>query len=132
MVDETGDDSVGDDNPGSSVSDCRAPSSEAAKLLDISGSDTTAYEDCVEVVDIEEVVRSRPDNREACGSNCQRLLVTSTRFLPNSVASEPGAVVLMALGEDASRIAVAMGSEWATAPVASLTNSFMNPGSSLR
>lgn len=65
MVDETGDDNVGDDNPGSSVSDCRAPSREAAKLLDISGSETTAYDDCVEVVDIEEVVRSRPDNREA-------------------------------------------------------------------
>src|SRR5262245_45002913 len=38
----------------------------------------------------------------------------------------------MALGEDASRIAVATTSEPATAPVASFTNSFMNPGSSLR
>ncbi len=78
MVEETGDERAGDEKPGSSVSDCRAPSSDAAKLLDISGSETTAYEDCVEVVDMEDVVRSLADIREVWGSSCQRLLTTST------------------------------------------------------
>lgn len=45
MVDETGEDNAGDDIPCSSVSLCNAPSSDAAKLLEISGSDTTANED---------------------------------------------------------------------------------------
>ena len=77
MVEETGDESAGDERPGSSVSDCRAPSSDAAKLLEISGSDTTAYEDCVDVVDIEEVVRSLAEIRDVWGSSCHKLFGTS-------------------------------------------------------
>lgn len=65
MVDETGEDNAGDDIPCSSVSLCNAPSSDAAKLLEISGSDTTANEDCVDVVEIDDVVLSRAEIRDA-------------------------------------------------------------------
>jgi len=46
-------DRVGDDNAGdSSASETWPLSSEAAKLLEISGSETKAYDDCVEAVDV--------------------------------------------------------------------------------
>lgn len=75
-------DDKGDANPGevttSSASDVWALSSDAAKLLDISGSDTKAYDDCVDVVDIVDVVRSRAESRDVRGSSCHAELVTST------------------------------------------------------
>lgn len=43
---------------------------EAAKLLDISGSEINAYEDRVEAVDVVDVVRSRSDSPELLGSSC--------------------------------------------------------------
>lgn len=77
-------DDIGDANPGetvttSSASDVCALSSDAAKLLDISGSDTSAYDDCVDVVDIVDVVRSlAAESRDARGSSCHAELATST------------------------------------------------------
>jgi hypothetical protein len=72
-------DRVGDDNAGdSSASETWPLSSEAAKLLEISGSETKAYDDCVEAVDVVEVVRSRTEIREVRGSSCQTELVVST------------------------------------------------------
>lgn len=49
---------------GSSTSDVCPLSSDAAKLLDISGSETKAYDERVEVVEVVEVVRSRAESRE--------------------------------------------------------------------
>src|SRR5262245_36524220 len=62
-----------------------------------------------------------------------RLLVTAERFGPNNVESHPAAAVFISLpaGDDASRLAVAIGSR-STAPVARFTSWFMNPRSSLR
>ena len=51
---------------------------EAAKLLDISGSETSAYEDRVEVVDVVDVVRSRSESPELLGSSCHMEPVLST------------------------------------------------------
>lgn len=74
---------TGDANPGdivttSSASDVCALSSDAAKLLDISGSDTNAYDDCVDAVDIVDVVRSRAESRDVRGSSCHAELAKST------------------------------------------------------
>ena len=54
---DNGEDNAGEDKYASSKSDAR-PSTEAAKLLDISVSETTANEDWVDAVDVVEVVRS--------------------------------------------------------------------------
>jgi hypothetical protein len=62
----------------SSASETCPLSSDAAKLLEISGSETKAYDDCVEAVDAEEVVRSRADSRDARGSSCHTELLVST------------------------------------------------------
>lgn len=70
-----GDDSAGDDAVKSSASDA---SSDAAKLLDISGSETSAKEDCVDAVDAVDVVRPRVDSRDDWGSSCHTEFVTST------------------------------------------------------
>jgi hypothetical protein len=43
---------------------------EAAKLLDISGSEINANEDRVEVVDVVDVVRSRSESPVLLGSSC--------------------------------------------------------------
>lgn len=72
--------SVGDtaaDEPESSASDT---SSEAAKLLEISGSEETkAYEDWVEAVDVVEIVLSLVESREeAWRSSCQTELAVTT------------------------------------------------------
>lgn len=71
--------SVGDtaaDEPESSASDT---SSDAAKLLDISGSEeTSAYEDWVEAVEVVEVVLSLGESREAWCSSCHTELSVST------------------------------------------------------
>jgi hypothetical protein len=75
-------DRLGDDNAGegdmSSISETCPLSSDAAKLLEISGSDTKAYDECVEAVEVVEVVRPRADTRDARGSSCQTELVVST------------------------------------------------------
>lgn len=76
--DDTGEANPGDTVTTSSVSDVCALSSEAAKLLDISGSDTIAYDDCVDVVDMVDVVRSRAEIREVRGSSCHAELAAST------------------------------------------------------
>lgn len=78
--DDTGEASpLGDTATPSSASDAWALSSEAAKLLDISGSETNANDDCVDdVVDIVDVVRSRADSRGFRGSSCHAELATST------------------------------------------------------
>lgn len=76
--DDTGDASPGETVTTSSASDVCALSSDAAKLLDISGSDTNAYDDCVDVVDIVDVVRSRAESRDVRGSSCHAELATST------------------------------------------------------
>lgn len=45
MVEEIGDESAGDDSTGSSASEMRPLSKEAAKLLEKSGSDTNAKDE---------------------------------------------------------------------------------------
>lgn len=47
-------------------------SSDTAKLLDISGSETSAYDDCIDVV------RSRGESLDVRGSSCHAELATST------------------------------------------------------
>lgn len=68
-----GDESAGEESTASSTSEPETSpaSSEAAKLLEISGSDTNAYEDWVEVAESVEVVRSRCERRDVRGSSCQ-------------------------------------------------------------
>lgn len=75
---ETGEDSAGDDTV-SSKSDRKPSSSDAAKLVDISGSDIKAKEDCVDAVDVVEVVRSLAESRDADarGSSCHSECATS-------------------------------------------------------
>ena len=73
---EMGDDRAGDDSSGSSKSVARA-STEAAKLLEISVSDTMAKDDCVDVVDAVDVVRSRVENLDVRGSSCHVEFATS-------------------------------------------------------
>ena len=75
--DNFGEECAGDGEYTSSASDACALSREAAKLLEISGSDTKAYEECVEVVDAVEIVRSRPVCLEVRGSNCHTELAVS-------------------------------------------------------
>ena len=64
----------------SSASDACALSSEAAKLLEMSGSEeTNAYEEWVDAVEAEEIVRSRGDwLRVDLGSSCHTELAVST------------------------------------------------------
>lgn len=71
-ADERGDERAGDERTVSSASDpdIKPASRDAAKLLEISGSETTAYEDCVDAVDVVEIVRSRAERREGRGSSC--------------------------------------------------------------
>jgi len=75
-------DRLGDDNAGegkiSSASETCPLSSDAAKLLEISGSEIKAYDDCVEAVDVVDVVRPRADSRDARGSSCHTELSVST------------------------------------------------------
>ncbi len=71
-AEETGEDRPGDEIGKSSVSEVGPLAREAAKLLDISGSETNAYEDRVEVVDVVDVVRSRSESPELLGSSCHR------------------------------------------------------------
>ena len=73
---DKGDDKAGDERYPSSKSDA-CPSTDAAKLLEISVSDTTAKEDCVDAVEVVDVVRSRAENLDARGSNCHVELDTS-------------------------------------------------------
>lgn len=77
-AEETGDDKPGDDPWKSSVSDVGPLAREAAKLLDISGSEINAYEDRVEVVDPVDVARSRSESPELLGSNCHMEPALST------------------------------------------------------
>jgi hypothetical protein len=77
------DERCGDEKPGgddaSSESETGPLSSDAAKLLEISRSETNAYDDCVEAVDVVELVRSRAERRRTrCGSSCHSELVLST------------------------------------------------------
>jgi len=51
---------------------------DAAKLLDISGSDINAYEERVDVVDVVDVVRSRSESEEPFGSSCHMEPALST------------------------------------------------------
>jgi hypothetical protein len=69
-AEETGDDNPGDGTRTSSVSEVGPLARDAAKLLDISGSETNAYEDRVDVVDVVDVVRSRCESPEPVGSSC--------------------------------------------------------------
>lgn len=73
---DTGDESAGDDSD-SSKSVTNPPSSDAAKLLVISASETTANEDCVDAVDVVDVVRSRAESRDVRASSCHTELPTS-------------------------------------------------------
>ena len=79
-ADEMGDDKVGEEMTVSSASEpeIMPASREAAKLLEISGSESTAYEDWVEVVEVVEIVRSRAERREGRGSSCQTEAEVST------------------------------------------------------
>jgi len=77
-AEETGEDRAGEGVTISSASETWALSSDAAKLLEISGSDTKAKEDWVDVVDMVEVVRSRAERRELRGSSCHAEFATST------------------------------------------------------
>jgi hypothetical protein len=69
-AEETGDDRPGDETRKSSVSEAGPLARDAAKLLDISGSETNAYEDRVDVEDVVDVVRSRCERPEPVGSSC--------------------------------------------------------------
>ena len=77
-------DKLGDDNAEggdtSSASETCPLSRDAAKLLEISGSDINAYDECecVEVVETFEEVLSRPVSRDVLGSSCHIELVVST------------------------------------------------------
>jgi len=51
---------------------------DAAKLLDISGSDINAYEERVDVEDVVDVVRSRSESEEPLGSSCHTEPALST------------------------------------------------------
>lgn len=51
---------------------------DAAKLLDISGSETNVYEEWVDVVDVVDVVRSRCESEEPLGSSCHTEPTLST------------------------------------------------------
>ena len=75
-----GEESTGDGEYMSSASDACALSSEAAKLLEMSGSEeTNAYEEWVDAVEAEEIVRSRGDwLRVDLGSSCHTELAVST------------------------------------------------------
>jgi len=64
--------SSGDGAMGSSASDTCSLESEAAKLLDISASDTKAYDDNVEAVEVVDIVRPRAEALLLLGSSCQR------------------------------------------------------------
>lgn len=79
-ADEMGEDSAGEPvvRPGSSVSEAGLLSSEAAKLLEISGSEMYAYEDWFEPVDVVDVVRVRCERWEVRGSSCQTEVLVST------------------------------------------------------
>lgn len=77
-AEETGDDNAGEGVTISSASDTCPLSREAAKLLEISGSDTKAKDDWVDVVDMVDVVRSRAERRELRGSSCHAEFATST------------------------------------------------------
>lgn len=61
----------------SSESDTCPLSRDAEKLVDISGSERKAYDDCVEVVEIVEVVRSLAERRDDLLSSCQAELPES-------------------------------------------------------
>lgn len=76
---EIGDESAGDDSD-SSKSETKPPSSDAAKLLDISVSETTAKDDWVDAVDVVDVVRSLAENRDARASSCH--IEWDTSILP--------------------------------------------------
>lgn len=65
---DTGRERGGEAKSESSLSETGALSMDSTKLLDISGSDTYAYEDCVDIVDAVDVVRSRTDDGR--GSSC--------------------------------------------------------------
>ena len=69
-AEETGDDRTGDVAGKSSVSEVGPLARDAAKLLDISGSETSAYEDRVEVEEVVDVVRSRSESPGPVGSSC--------------------------------------------------------------
>lgn len=51
---------------------------DAAKLLDISGSDINAYEERVDVEDVVDVVRSRSESEAPLGSSCHMEPALST------------------------------------------------------
>lgn len=78
-----GDERAGEDMTVSSISEGGPLSKDTVKLLEISWSETRAYEDCVEAVDVVDVVRSRGGRREARGSSCQPELEVS--MLPYSL-----------------------------------------------
>ena len=88
--DEMGEDRAGEEMTVSSKSDpeIRPASKDAAKLLENSGSDMTAYDDCVDTVEAVEVVRSRAERREGRGSSCHTEAVGST--LPYSCPYSAG------------------------------------------
>lgn len=73
---EIGDERAGDDKD-SSKSETKPPSRDAAKLLEISGSDTTAKDDWVEAVDVVDVVLSLAEKCVARASSCHIEWVTS-------------------------------------------------------
>lgn len=79
-ADEMGEESAGEPvaSPGSSVSEVGLLSSEAAKLLEISGSEMYAYEDWFELVEVVDVVRTRDVTWEVRGSSCQTEVLVST------------------------------------------------------
>jgi len=69
---------VGDGTISSSASDTWPLSRDAAKLLEISASETKAYDDGVEAVDVVEVVLSRAASRDIRGSSCHIDVLVST------------------------------------------------------
>ena len=77
---EMGDESAGEEMTVSSASEpvIKPASRDAAKLLEISGSETSAEEDCVDAVEVVEIVRSRADRREGRGSSCHTDAEVST------------------------------------------------------
>jgi hypothetical protein len=73
---EDGDESAGEGMTRSSASETWPLSRDAAKLLEISGSDTKAYEDGVDADEVVDIVRTR--KCDVRGSSCQTELVVST------------------------------------------------------
>ena len=69
-VRETGEDSAGEESESSQKSAMKSVEAAKDKSWETSVSEMSAYDDCVEVVEVVDVVRPRAERRDARGSSC--------------------------------------------------------------